>query len=212
MDVHPPHHPIGNWRDFFLHIVTITVGLLIALSLEALVEYAHHREVVERARQTLRAEMEENRRVYSSDLAGLDADLGRQGQNLVLARQLAAGTSGLDGQFHSSFQWSSFSSSAWQTARDTGALGWMPYTEVERLDSLYVQQGLVNTAAVQVFTLQTQAAAPIVEQGSLDQLSAEERSALLRQTAQLTLELKALRQMLEPLGPQLEQAAAPEHR
>lgn len=35
MEVHPPHEPIHSWRDFLLHLLTITIGLLIALGLEA---------------------------------------------------------------------------------------------------------------------------------------------------------------------------------
>jgi hypothetical protein len=57
VDVHPPHHPIRSWKEFLLHLVTITVGLLIALALEAAVEAAHHRHIVRDARENLRREM-----------------------------------------------------------------------------------------------------------------------------------------------------------
>jgi hypothetical protein len=42
LDVHPPHHPTHGWRDFFVHIATITVGLLIAIGLEQTVEAMHN--------------------------------------------------------------------------------------------------------------------------------------------------------------------------
>ena len=38
LDVHPPHHATHGWRDFFIHIATICVGLLIAVGLEQTVE------------------------------------------------------------------------------------------------------------------------------------------------------------------------------
>jgi hypothetical protein len=41
LDVHAPHHA-NTWRDFFIHIATICVGLLIAVSLEQTVEAVHH--------------------------------------------------------------------------------------------------------------------------------------------------------------------------
>src|SRR5580704_10034552 len=41
MDVHPPHHGIETWRDFFVHMATICLGLLIALGLEQGVEAIH---------------------------------------------------------------------------------------------------------------------------------------------------------------------------
>src|SRR5664279_1235216 len=34
LDVHPPTAAIHGWKDFFVHIATITIGLLIAIGLE----------------------------------------------------------------------------------------------------------------------------------------------------------------------------------
>ncbi len=42
LDVHPPHTTTHTWRDFFIHIATISVGLLIAIALEQSVEALHH--------------------------------------------------------------------------------------------------------------------------------------------------------------------------
>ena len=33
LDIHPAHHAATTWRDFFIHIATICVGLLIAVAL-----------------------------------------------------------------------------------------------------------------------------------------------------------------------------------
>jgi len=38
MDVHPVHGSIHSVRDFFRHLLTITIGILIALGLEGIVE------------------------------------------------------------------------------------------------------------------------------------------------------------------------------
>ena len=45
LDVHPPHEKVHGFKDFLLHILTITIGLLIALSLEGCVEWRHHRHL-----------------------------------------------------------------------------------------------------------------------------------------------------------------------
>lgn len=45
LDVHPPEHAAHSWRDFFIHIATIVVGLLIAIGLEQSVEWMHERHV-----------------------------------------------------------------------------------------------------------------------------------------------------------------------
>jgi hypothetical protein len=42
LDVHAPHQLVHTWKDFFIHIATICVGLLIAVGLEQTVEALHH--------------------------------------------------------------------------------------------------------------------------------------------------------------------------
>ena len=46
MDVHPVHHAPLTWRDFFVQLLMITIGLFIALTLQAAVESLHHRHLV----------------------------------------------------------------------------------------------------------------------------------------------------------------------
>jgi hypothetical protein len=41
-EVHAAHQTIHSWKDFFIHIATISVGLLIAVGLEQTVEAFHH--------------------------------------------------------------------------------------------------------------------------------------------------------------------------
>ena len=64
LDVHPPEHAAHSWRDFLIHIVTIVIGLLIAVGLEQTVELLHHRHEVAEAREALAAEHQENVRRY----------------------------------------------------------------------------------------------------------------------------------------------------
>jgi hypothetical protein len=67
LDVHPPHAPTHTWRDFFIHIATIVVGLIIALGLEQAAEYLHHREQRAHLREDLRQEAEGNISLVDSD-------------------------------------------------------------------------------------------------------------------------------------------------
>ena len=60
LDVHAPHGPVHGWRDFFIHLSTITIGLLIALSLERCVEWQHHRHLVHTAEASLGKEIRGN--------------------------------------------------------------------------------------------------------------------------------------------------------
>ncbi len=59
LDVHPPHHAAHSWRDFFIHIATIVVGLLIAVGLEQTVEALHHRHQAAELREALHIESEQ---------------------------------------------------------------------------------------------------------------------------------------------------------
>jgi hypothetical protein len=68
LDVHPPHHPTHTWKDFFIHIATITVGLLIAIGLEQTVEFFHHRHQREALDADLREEARRNREIILRDL------------------------------------------------------------------------------------------------------------------------------------------------
>jgi hypothetical protein len=50
LDVHPPQHAVTTWRDFFIHMTAIVLGLLIAIGLEQSVEALHrldHRHELE---------------------------------------------------------------------------------------------------------------------------------------------------------------------
>ena len=68
LEVHPPHENVHSWRQFFIHIVAITIGLLIAIGLEQTVVYFHHRHQLQEARGELAAELESNRRVVHINL------------------------------------------------------------------------------------------------------------------------------------------------
>jgi len=67
LDVHPPHEAAHSWRDFFIHIATITVGLLIAISLEQSVEAIHHRHQRFELERDLRVEARKNLHLIDLD-------------------------------------------------------------------------------------------------------------------------------------------------
>ena len=60
LDVHPPHEAAHTWKDFFIHIATIVVGLLIAVGLEQTVESLHNAHLRNELREQLRRESRDN--------------------------------------------------------------------------------------------------------------------------------------------------------
>src|SRR5476651_2019271 len=65
-DVHAPHDRVHTWKDFFIHIATIVIGLLIAVGLEQTVEYFHHRHQVAEIRRSLAEERHINEVIFTS--------------------------------------------------------------------------------------------------------------------------------------------------
>jgi hypothetical protein len=68
LDVHPAPHAATTWRDFFIHIATIVIGLLIAIALEQTVELIHHRHQRHQLQEDLHDEAEQNLQVIDRDL------------------------------------------------------------------------------------------------------------------------------------------------
>ena len=75
LDVHPPHESVHTWKDFFIHIATICVGLLIAIGLEQAVEAIHHHHQREQLEEQLHAEAERNLALVYSNLERLSGRL-----------------------------------------------------------------------------------------------------------------------------------------
>lgn len=60
LDVHTSRQSIHSWRDFFIHIATISVGLLIAIGLEQTVEAIHHHGERQELIKNMRDEARQN--------------------------------------------------------------------------------------------------------------------------------------------------------
>jgi hypothetical protein len=127
LDVHPPEHPAHSWKDFFIHIATIVVGLLIAVGLEQTVEWVHHRHQLAEVRAALDQERDLN--LHRIELnrgltARMDAYLS---EDAKLLQRHAAGDSGpLAGKLHYDWEIYALSDAAWQTATQSAVLGLMP--------------------------------------------------------------------------------------
>jgi len=68
IDIHDAHHAASTWREFFIHIATIVLGLMIAVSLEQTVEYFHHRSERRQLEEDLRAEAAERIPVFAANI------------------------------------------------------------------------------------------------------------------------------------------------
>jgi hypothetical protein len=60
LDVHPQHAALHGWKDFWIHLATITIGLLIAIGLEQSVEALHRLHLRHELETALRGEAVQN--------------------------------------------------------------------------------------------------------------------------------------------------------
>jgi hypothetical protein len=67
IDVHVPE-PTHTWKDFFIHIATISVGLLIAIGLEQTVEAIHRAHERQALIDDLHAEYQDNLKVVAEGI------------------------------------------------------------------------------------------------------------------------------------------------
>lgn len=146
LDVHAPHNRMNGFQDFLLHLLTITIGLLIALGLEGCVEWRHHRALVHEAEDGMRGEISQN----LGTVASLQKQIVQQQKQLDTDLEVLAGMrvhpEAKHGQLSFGFGLEGFNDVAWKTAQSTGAMGYMPYSSARTYSDIYDTQAEVYEA------------------------------------------------------------------
>jgi hypothetical protein len=137
LDVHPPHEPMHGWRDFLLHLTTITIGLLIALGLEGLVEWQHHRHLVHEAEASLGREIQSNESALAGILDNAQKQQGVLKQDVVILQQIIANPKLQPHGLSISFSLTTLDDVSWRTAQNTGAFSYMPYADAQEYAGIY---------------------------------------------------------------------------
>lgn len=148
LDVHAPHEVLHTWKDFFIHIATIVIGLLIAIGLEQTVEYFHHRNQVAEIRRSLA----EERRINEVIFTGASNEFRRYAPILLGSLQTltylrthpGASPSQWPGRFSFYMLNTHFQDSAWKTALQSVALEYMPRAEVRTYSDIYARLAEVS--------------------------------------------------------------------
>jgi hypothetical protein len=200
LDVHPPHERVHSWRDFFIHIGTITLGLFIALSLEGALEAMHHRHLVRETRENIHREIEQNEQLAKDNIAFIQEDLDRMKHNTERVRDLRANPHALaDEHLNFTTSWIRFNESAWRSAHESGVLTYMPTAEVQRYTNLYVQQEFVSQRLEAVADYQFDTAALFFMEKEPSQIRPDDVQTLLRECAVTRIRLSVLKNMMEQL-------------
>jgi hypothetical protein len=145
VEVHPPHGPVRSPKDFLLHLLAITIGLLIALSLEASVGWVHDRRLVREARENIAQEIRDNQRSLTQEMTALPTEEQQLEKLLSVVKAEERGGAATPDQ-HLVWTVTRLSDSSWNTASSTGAVGHMNYDEVRRYSELYALQHMFNSS------------------------------------------------------------------
>ena len=143
MDVHAPHSPIHGVKDFFLHLLTISIGLLIAVGIEGCVELHREHKLVREARETMHEEIEYNSKQMDDAVTKLDQEKAAIAKNIETLTRIEENPKDKEAQKESidaNFSNIGLRDTAWKTAQTTGALAFMPYTEAQRYAGVYDTQ------------------------------------------------------------------------
>ncbi|MEZ2348112.1 hypothetical protein [Terriglobus sp. RCC_193] len=90
MEVHVPEEPVMTWRQFFIHMGIVVLGLLIALSFEQSAEWLHRRHQRHEVREGIQRDLEiiatnaEGAQRYYEAMVMRDARVIRQTQDAFL--------------------------------------------------------------------------------------------------------------------------------
>jgi len=143
LEVHPPHKRLRNVGEYFLHLVIITCGLLIATQIESCVEWRAHRHIAAEAREALHKEIAGNLKTLRGAAPGLKQWKAQVNDGIAVMLRiidhpndpaaqhgsLSVGCSGI-----------TLDNTAWKTAESTGALDYMPYEEASAYVNIYQAQ------------------------------------------------------------------------
>ena len=150
VESHPPGKPILTVKEAAVHLSIVTVGILIALSLEGLLEWRHHRALAREARANIETEMRDNQKELQKTRGRID-DMSKTLSEAVTT--VDAMTTAWDahaatklfatpGPTYVMFRFTvaELHSTSYATAQATGALSYMEYDEAKRYAEIYKSQ------------------------------------------------------------------------
>ena len=182
LDVHPPHQPAHTWKDFFIHIATIVIGLLIAIGLEQTVEHFHHREQAHQLEESLNREIDKNLAILRDDTAVMEHIQQIEEQNKTALETTRASHGKIPFtyiDFDPTPAWLAPTNAVWASARDNGTLSLLPPARASYLSRIDFSNTTTIDVSHQVFDARYRVLALVHLHPSLAQLSPTEQDALL---------------------------------
>jgi hypothetical protein len=149
MDIHPPH-AIRTLKDFLLALLTVFIGILLALGLEGLITLGHNRALVREARANLASEIRNNKESIDKALNELPGRKNGLETIIHAMRDMEAGKPAPKDLTYTFIGYDLYST-AWQTAADSGATAHMDYDELKQYTELYNMQQIFMNVQLDAF-------------------------------------------------------------
>lgn len=181
LDVHPAHHAAQTWRDFFIHIATIVLGLLIAIGLEQTVELIHRHREAKDARESIRQETVKNLAILERDQQDLADTRKRLAKDLDLLNSGASDAEVLR-QLDYGYALTRRLDAAWTAAKINGSLALIPAHEIVHTSYFYDSTDALGPTIFDYFTKMDTSAALLENARSAGRLTAFDRQQLLSLT------------------------------
>jgi hypothetical protein len=199
VDVQSPHQPIHTLKDFFVHLLTITVGLFIALTLEAAVESMHHRHLVRVARENLRMEITSNHHLYADNARNLQENREQLARDIDQLRDLRDGKKVQQPNLGWAWYWNSYNDAEWKAARESGAVSYMDSSTITAYSSIYSQQEYINSTALAIVSEETRAGAALQVAKDPSKLLPTEIETMLIDSAAIDQSFRTLQSTMKAL-------------
>lgn len=143
MDIHVPHEPVMTWKQFFVHMAIIVLGVLIAIALEQSVESLHHRHELHELRGALDDDARKAIRDSNSVISAQTAVANYMHASALAAREAA--------RTHEVFvlkdapvqRFDIPNNAAWKAAKAGGLVSLLPASEVKSFGEI---ETLVNSS------------------------------------------------------------------
>ncbi len=193
LDVHPAPHAAHTWKDFFIHIATIVIGLCIAVGLEQTVELYHRHNEVHQMETDLRHEDLENQTVVQSNLQAIDQGMTSADAGIAMLQTPAShnGLSPIPPAPQANL--TAPGNTAWLTMRDSGLLAIAPRPLVDNYWKVnFVHEGVITQFNL-VYSNINELSALLSLQHPDKPISQTDREALLIAAARYRESLIALR-------------------
>jgi hypothetical protein len=151
------------------------------------------------ARQSLRREIAANHTLYADNARNLKINRDRLARDLEQLRDLRNGKKVDQPHLSWSWSWDGFDDTAWNTARDSGAISYMDADTISGYATVYTQQEYVNKTATAIINEESRAGAALEVATDPSKLIPAEIETLLIRTAEIDLSFDTLQSTMKQL-------------